>query len=116
MSNSCTFLIAFSEVLQVMFSVPMGAQTPKASIFVLLIYPRASSPGSRTNVLIQGKCISSQDAFDDVVKYFGETPKTTPPSVFVPVGVRVVKAYKVSGTAPIALPTFPAGILLQKRL
>uniref|UniRef100_A0A2K5HX97 Formin like 2 n=1 Tax=Colobus angolensis palliatus TaxID=336983 RepID=A0A2K5HX97_COLAP len=37
----------------------------------------------------------AQDAFDDVVKYFGENPKTTPPSVFFPVFVRFVKAYKV---------------------
>uniref|UniRef100_A0A2K5U913 Formin like 2 n=1 Tax=Macaca fascicularis TaxID=9541 RepID=A0A2K5U913_MACFA len=36
----------------------------------------------------------AQDAFDDVVKYFGENPKTTPPSVFFPVFVRFVKAYK----------------------
>ncbi|KAM8933353.1 formin-like protein 2 [Pelodytes ibericus] len=38
----------------------------------------------------------SQDAFDDVVKYFGENHKTTPPSVFFPVFVRFVKAYKVA--------------------
>uniref|UniRef100_A0A3B3R1D4 Formin like 2 n=2 Tax=Paramormyrops kingsleyae TaxID=1676925 RepID=A0A3B3R1D4_9TELE len=36
----------------------------------------------------------SQDAFDDVVKFFGENSKTTPPSVFFPVFVRFVKAYK----------------------
>lgn len=30
------------------------------------------------------------------MKYFGENPKTTPPSVFFPVFVRFVKAYKVS--------------------
>uniref|UniRef100_M3ZBP5 Formin like 2 n=1 Tax=Nomascus leucogenys TaxID=61853 RepID=M3ZBP5_NOMLE len=47
----------------------------------------------RTNE-IQEKFASSQDAFDDVVKYFGENPKTTPPSVFFPVFVRFVKAYK----------------------
>ena len=45
---------------------------------------------------IQEKFASSQDAFDDVVKYFGENPKTTPPSVFFPVFVRFVKAYKVN--------------------
>uniref|UniRef100_A0A8C0BY99 Formin like 2 n=1 Tax=Buteo japonicus TaxID=224669 RepID=A0A8C0BY99_9AVES len=37
----------------------------------------------------------AQDAFDDAVKYFGENPKTTPPSVFFPVFVRFVKAYKL---------------------
>lgn len=55
---------------------------------------RASSPNAGTKE-IQEKFASSQDAFDDVVKYFGENPKTTPPSVFFPVFVRFVKAYKV---------------------
>ncbi|KAJ8392687.1 hypothetical protein AAFF_G00073610 [Aldrovandia affinis] len=36
----------------------------------------------------------SQDAFDDVVKFFGENAKTTPPSVFFPVFVRFVRAYR----------------------
>lgn len=94
----------------------MGVQRLKASILVLLTYPRASSPGSKTNVLIQGKCVSFQDAFDDVVKYFGENPKTTPPSVFFPVFVRFVKAYKVSWRAPTTLSTFPIGAFFQKCL
>ncbi|MGH0153181.1 UNVERIFIED_CONTAM: hypothetical protein FKN15_055135 [Acipenser sinensis] len=38
--------------------------------------------------------MSSQDAFDEVLKYFGENSKTTPPSVFFPVFVRFVKAYR----------------------
>lgn len=50
------------------------------------------------NLEVQKKCAFSQDAFDDVVKYFGENPKTTPPSVFFPVFVRFVKAYKVNGS------------------
>lgn len=37
-----------------------------------------------------------KDAFDEVVKFFGENSKTTPPSVFFPVFVRFVKAYRVS--------------------
>lgn len=55
----------------------------------------ASSSHAETNE-IHEKSASSQDAFDDVVKYFGENPKTTPPSVFFPVFVRFVKAYKVN--------------------
>lgn len=40
-----------------------------------------------------------------MVKYFGENPKTTPPSVFFPVFVRFVKAYKVTGRRlPSSLP------------
>uniref|UniRef100_A0A8C3M4E4 Formin like 2 n=1 Tax=Chrysolophus pictus TaxID=9089 RepID=A0A8C3M4E4_CHRPC len=46
----------------------------------------------------------AQDAFDDAVKYFGENPKTTPPSVFFPVFVRFVKAYKVSRTKVLTNP------------
>lgn len=60
----------------------------------------------------EGKFAFSQDAFDDVVKYFGENPKTTPPSVFFPVFVRFVKAYKVTGSrvpSKPALPCFPGG-------
>uniref|UniRef100_A0AAQ5Y1U3 Formin-like 2a n=1 Tax=Amphiprion ocellaris TaxID=80972 RepID=A0AAQ5Y1U3_AMPOC len=38
----------------------------------------------------------AQDAFDEAVKFFGENSKTTPPSVFFPVFVRFVKAYRVS--------------------
>lgn len=59
--------------------------------------PRVSSSNAVTDE-IQEKFASSQDAFDDVVKYFGENPKTTPPSVFFPVFVRFVKAYKVNGS------------------
>uniref|UniRef100_A0A8C1AGH3 Formin-like 2a n=1 Tax=Cyprinus carpio carpio TaxID=630221 RepID=A0A8C1AGH3_CYPCA len=36
----------------------------------------------------------AQDAFDEVLKFFGENSKTTPPSVFFPVFVRFVKAYR----------------------
>lgn len=39
-----------------------------------------------------------KDAFDEVVKFFGETSKTMPPSLFFPVFVRFVKAYRVSKT------------------
>lgn len=53
--------------------------------------------------------LSSQDAFDDVVKYFGENPKTTPPSVFFPVFVRFVKAYKVRFCGPEGSEKCPTG-------
>uniref|UniRef100_A0A3Q3AM52 Formin-like 2a n=1 Tax=Kryptolebias marmoratus TaxID=37003 RepID=A0A3Q3AM52_KRYMA len=36
----------------------------------------------------------AQDAYDEAVKFFGENSKTTPPSVFFPVFVRFVKAYR----------------------
>lgn len=36
-----------------------------------------------------------QDVYESAVEYFGENPKTTPPSMFFPVFVRFIKAYKV---------------------
>lgn len=49
-----------------------------------------------------------KDAFDEAVKFFGENAKTTPPSVFFPVFVRFVKAYRVSW--------FTSRVLLQRFL
>ncbi|XP_048869305.1 formin-like protein 1 isoform X2 [Brienomyrus brachyistius] len=37
---------------------------------------------------------TAQEAFVSVVEYFGENPKTTPPSMFFPVFVRFIKVYK----------------------
>ncbi|KAG7477373.1 hypothetical protein MATL_G00068900 [Megalops atlanticus] len=37
---------------------------------------------------------TAEEAFSNVVCYFGESAKTTPPSVFFPVFVRFIKAYK----------------------
>ena len=37
-----------------------------------------------------------QEAYNAVVRYFGESLKTTPPSVFFPVFVRFIRSYKVS--------------------
>ncbi|CAB1459705.1 unnamed protein product [Pleuronectes platessa] len=37
---------------------------------------------------------TAQDVYDSAVEYFGENSKTTPPSMFFPVFVRFIKAYK----------------------
>ncbi|XP_055360382.1 formin-like protein 1 isoform X3 [Betta splendens] len=37
---------------------------------------------------------TAQDVYDSVVEYFGENSKTTPPSMFFPVFIRFIKAYK----------------------
>uniref|UniRef100_A0AAZ3PJS8 Formin-like 2a n=1 Tax=Oncorhynchus tshawytscha TaxID=74940 RepID=A0AAZ3PJS8_ONCTS len=44
---------------------------------------------------LQDEAKIALDAFDEAVKFFGENSKTTPPSVFFPVFVRFVKAYRV---------------------
>ncbi|XP_056286753.1 formin-like protein 2 isoform X2 [Pseudoliparis swirei] len=38
----------------------------------------------------------AEDAFEDVVKFFGESSKTMPPSVFFPIFVRFMKAYRMA--------------------
>uniref|UniRef100_A0A8C5AP49 Formin-like 3 n=1 Tax=Gadus morhua TaxID=8049 RepID=A0A8C5AP49_GADMO len=40
------------------------------------------------------KDAKASEAFNNVVNFFGESSKTTPPSVFFPVFVRFIKAYK----------------------
>lgn len=42
-----------------------------------------------------------------MVNYFGESAKTTPPSVFFPVFVRFIKAYKVRTPSRCCLCIFP---------
>uniref|UniRef100_A0A8C8RYQ7 Formin like 3 n=1 Tax=Pelusios castaneus TaxID=367368 RepID=A0A8C8RYQ7_9SAUR len=46
---------------------------------------------------LQKDAKTAEDAYNTVVRYFGESPKTTPPSVFFPVFVRFIRSYKVSG-------------------
>uniref|UniRef100_H3CZ36 Formin-like 2b n=1 Tax=Tetraodon nigroviridis TaxID=99883 RepID=H3CZ36_TETNG len=50
---------------------------------------------SRLNKLQEDACIA-KDAFEDVVTFFGESFKTMPPSVFFPVFVRFIKAYRLA--------------------
>ncbi|KAI4887443.1 hypothetical protein NFI96_017429 [Prochilodus magdalenae] len=37
---------------------------------------------------------TAQDAYESLVTYFGENPKNTPPSMFFPIFIRFLKAYK----------------------
>ncbi|XP_051737640.1 formin-like protein 1 isoform X2 [Ctenopharyngodon idella] len=39
---------------------------------------------------------TAQEVYHSVVEYFGENPKSTPPSVFFPVFARFIKAYKLA--------------------
>ncbi|XP_017534020.1 formin-like protein 3 isoform X5 [Manis javanica] len=43
---------------------------------------------------LQRDAKTAEDAYNAVVRYFGESPKTTPPSVFFPVFVRFIRSYK----------------------
>uniref|UniRef100_A0A8C7MW86 Formin-like 3 n=1 Tax=Oncorhynchus kisutch TaxID=8019 RepID=A0A8C7MW86_ONCKI len=44
---------------------------------------------------LQKDAKTAEEAFNNVVNYFGESSKTTPPSVFFPVFVRFIRAYKL---------------------
>uniref|UniRef100_A0A672L013 Formin like 1 n=1 Tax=Sinocyclocheilus grahami TaxID=75366 RepID=A0A672L013_SINGR len=52
---------------------------------------------------------TAEEVYHSVVEYFGEDPKSTPPSVFFPVFARFIKAYKVMKLlhSMPALPRFP---------
>uniref|UniRef100_A0A8B9GF46 Formin-like protein 3 n=1 Tax=Amazona collaria TaxID=241587 RepID=A0A8B9GF46_9PSIT len=52
----------------------------------------ASSEGKLER--LQRDARTAEDAYNTVVRYFGESPKTTPPSVFFPVFVRFIHSYK----------------------
>uniref|UniRef100_A0A452TQ18 Formin like 3 n=1 Tax=Ursus maritimus TaxID=29073 RepID=A0A452TQ18_URSMA len=43
---------------------------------------------------LQRDAKTAEVAYNAVVRYFGESPKTTPPSVFFPVFVRFIRSYK----------------------
>ncbi|XP_053119137.1 formin-like protein 1 isoform X3 [Hemicordylus capensis] len=43
---------------------------------------------------LQADSKTAQEAYESTVEYFGENPKTTPPTMFFPTFVRFVKAYK----------------------
>lgn len=38
-----------------------------------------------------------QEAYESAVEYFGENPKTSPPTTFFPMFMRFIRAYKVGG-------------------
>lgn len=48
-------------------------------------------------------CLCPQEAYELVVEYFGENPKTTPPTMFFPTFMRFIKAYKVKGPSSNSL-------------
>uniref|UniRef100_A0A670K9K8 Formin like 3 n=1 Tax=Podarcis muralis TaxID=64176 RepID=A0A670K9K8_PODMU len=65
---------------------------------------------------LQKDAKTAEEAYNTVVRYFGESPKTTPPSVFFPVFARFIRSYKVCKLEPTCqsppkccLLLFPAG-------
>ncbi|XP_023802630.1 formin-like protein 1 [Cyanistes caeruleus] len=43
---------------------------------------------------LQIGCLCPQEAYESAVEYFGENPKTSPPTTFFPMFMRFIRAYK----------------------
>ncbi|KAG1944368.1 formin-like protein 1 isoform X2 [Pimephales promelas] len=54
-----------------------------------------SNNGSLLDTIVKDSK-TAQEMYHSVVEYFGENPKSTPPSVFFPVFARFIKAYKLA--------------------
>uniref|UniRef100_A0AAY3ZZJ4 Uncharacterized protein n=1 Tax=Denticeps clupeoides TaxID=299321 RepID=A0AAY3ZZJ4_9TELE len=56
---------------------------------------------SSNETLLETMCLlhSAQEVYESAVEYFGENPKANPPSMFFPVFIRFIKAYKVTSSS-----------------
>ncbi|KAK7123411.1 hypothetical protein R3I93_021740 [Phoxinus phoxinus] len=54
-----------------------------------------SNNGSQLDTIVKDSK-TAQEMYHSVVEYFGENPKSTPPSMFFPVFARFIKAYKLA--------------------
>uniref|UniRef100_A0A3Q4IG78 FH2 domain-containing protein n=1 Tax=Neolamprologus brichardi TaxID=32507 RepID=A0A3Q4IG78_NEOBR len=90
-------LVSVDSILQDLQALQRGMEGTKREFSVekdnLVLQRFLNTNVELLNGLIaDGK--TAQDAYDSAVEYFGENPKTTPPSMFFPIFVRFIKAYK----------------------
>ncbi|GAA6070685.1 formin-like protein 1, partial [Tachysurus ichikawai] len=91
-------LVSLDGVLQDVRSLERGMEGTKKEFMVqdditaLKEFVKVNSP-LLDSLVKDGK--TAQEAYVSLVEYFGENPKTTQPSMFFPLFVRFVKAYKV---------------------
>ncbi|KAM9425920.1 formin-like protein 1 isoform 1-T1 [Pholidichthys leucotaenia] len=90
-------LVSLDSILQDVRALERGMEVTRREFSVEKDSPVLQKfLGSNTELLnsltADGK--TAQDVYDSAVEYFGENPKTTPPSMFFPVFVRFIKAYK----------------------
>ncbi|KAK2829645.1 hypothetical protein Q7C36_017635 [Tachysurus vachellii] len=90
-------LVSLDGVLQDVRSLERGMEGTKKEFMVqdditaLKEFVKVNSP-LLDSLVKDGK--TAQEAYVSLVEYFGENPKTTQPSMFFPLFVRFVKAYK----------------------
>uniref|UniRef100_A0A8C1ZVD2 Formin-like 1a n=1 Tax=Cyprinus carpio TaxID=7962 RepID=A0A8C1ZVD2_CYPCA len=90
-------LVSLDSVLQDVRSLERGMEGTKKEFLVqddipaLKEFVKANSD-ALDSLVKDGK--TAQEAYMSVVEYYGENPKTTQPSMFFPLFVRFIKAYK----------------------
>ncbi|KTG44662.1 hypothetical protein cypCar_00005051 [Cyprinus carpio] len=90
-------LVSLDSVLQDVRSLERGMEGTKKEFLVqddipaLKEFVKANSD-ALDSLVKDGK--TAQEAYTSVVEYYGENPKTTQPSMFFPLFVRFIKAYK----------------------
>uniref|UniRef100_A0A671S397 Formin-like protein 1 n=1 Tax=Sinocyclocheilus anshuiensis TaxID=1608454 RepID=A0A671S397_9TELE len=95
-------LVSLDSVLQDVRSLERGMEATKKEFLV-----QDDIPALKEFVKVNSDILDSlvkdgktaQEAYTSVVEYYGENPKTTQPSMFFPLFVRFIKAYKVRDTA-----------------
>ncbi|KAI4807901.1 hypothetical protein KUCAC02_027676 [Chaenocephalus aceratus] len=90
-------LVSFDSILQDVRALERGTEAARREFSVEKDNPVLQAFLSSNTELLQsliGDGKTAQDVFDSAVEYFGENSKTTPPSMFFPVFVRFIKAYK----------------------
>ncbi|XP_041817963.1 formin-like protein 1 [Chelmon rostratus] len=90
-------LVSLDSVLQDVRALDRGMEATRREFSAEKHNPVLQTFLSSNSELLHGLTAdgkTAQDAYDSAVEYFGENSKTTPPSMFFPVFVRFIKAYK----------------------
>ncbi|XP_017293572.1 formin-like protein 1 isoform X2 [Kryptolebias marmoratus] len=90
-------LVWLDSVLQDLRALQAGMEAMKTQVSADEAHPVLQEFLSRNAQLLDslvadGK--TAQEVYESTVEYFGEDPKTSPPSMFFPVFVRFIKAFK----------------------
>lgn len=90
-------LVSLDSILQDVRALQRGMEVTRREFEVENSDPVLQTFLSRNTELLNSVAAdgkTAQDAYDSAVEYFGENSKSTPPSMFFPVFVRFIKAYK----------------------
>ncbi|KAG7472959.1 formin 1 isoform X1 [Solea senegalensis] len=90
-------MISLDSILQDVRALERGMEVTKREFSVEQENPVLQTFVSGNTELLNSLAAdgkTAQDVYNSAVEYFGENSKTTPPSIFFPVFVRFIKAYK----------------------